>query len=719
MNTTNTAEINAHKILCIRYIAKLAKDFGKDITERYLLSQLICFSIDKSNDIKKEVLISIPSLCDITSSDFINSKIYEIIKRVYNESPWNLRKICVNVVAKIIKIYKEKYIEEKSINSPNINREDISATFSAKNFVGLIEKFCKDEDKNVRYTFLEHIGEIISPLNKDELSKEVFNFYKTSVEKYYENQKKKLPFGATGPDQVKNNQILLKRMSSGGSSSSSTSRGDQYEDDDLKAQNEYDKVISDDEISYFFAYNFPAILYCYGKEYWPELKTIYFDFCFEENFKVRCPIIASFHEIAKIIGQEITENELLPVYDKFLESNDKYIQKLSIKNLPKILLLVDKSKKERYYKYFEAVSIFIDNTGSKLRNFNFINWKNKLKVVESILCYFNLYENDIIYKSILPQCIIFSLDTIYKIRKTSSIVMATVIEHLYNDNYKKESLFKILESYAFHKKFQMRINFIKMCKIFLKNEKLFKEKIFDLLQIIAYKDKIIDVRIALSKTLRKLLAKGDKFILHNNDNIHKLVLILLKDDKPVINKIFKNFEVNEDIKCDEINRTDEEYKKIFKGNNKYFIEEFGIENEKKDNKLFLGDKSQKESTEDNKEENKNKEADNKNKEENKNNEADNKNTEENKNKEVDNKNNENEKNTEENKNNEVDNKNKEENKNESKTENMNNIKNGNDVKNEDNNENQDKNENKEKNEEKNDKKDENSNKKENIEEGAN
>ena len=123
----------------------------------------------------------------------------------------------------------------------------------------------------------------------------------------------------------------------------------------------------------------------------------------------------------------------------------RYEHKLAIKNLPKILLKVNKNLKERYFKYFEPVSIFMDTSGKKVRNFNFIEWKNKLNVIEGILCYYNLYDNDIIYKSIFPQCISFCLDDIYKVRKTSSKVLASLIEYLYNIDYKKEQLFKLID----------------------------------------------------------------------------------------------------------------------------------------------------------------------------------------------------------------------------------------------------------------------------------
>lgn len=359
--------------------------------------------------------------------------------------------------------------------------------------------------------------------------------------------------------------------------------------------NEYNKQITEEELNYYFAYNFPAMLYCYGKEAWSELKAIYFDFCFEEDLKIRLSIIASFHEIANILGKEMTENELLPVYDKFLESNEKYEQKLAIKNLPKLLYKVNKKIKERYFKYFEPVSIFIDNTGNKVRHFNFMNWKNKLNVIEGILCYYNLYDNDIIYNSILPQCITFCFDKFYKVRKTSAKVLSTLIVYLYKENYKKDKLIKILETFAFHKKFQMRINFIKMCPILLGDENLYTEKIKEIIETIVNKDKILDVKIALAKVLKKII-NDEKAVLNNNESLHKICNKLIKIE--VIKKILKDVKIknisdeNENVINDE-----GDYKKIFKEDNTYFIEEFKIEIDKKEN------------TKNNNEENKEKEND--------------------------------------------------------------------------------------------------------------
>ena len=305
------------------------------------------------------------------------------------------------------------------------------------------------------------------------------------------------------------------------------------------------------------------------------------------DLKIRRSIIVSFHEICKIIGQTITENELLPIYDTFLNSNDKIERNLSIRYLPKILIQVSQEKKKRYFKYLEAASIFIDNIGSKVRNFNFINWKNKLDVIEGILCYYNLYENDIIYKSIFPQCISFCLDDIYKVRKTSSKVLASLIEYLYNIDYKKEQLFKLIDSFALHKKFHQRINFVKMCKIFLKNKKLYEEKIKNLLNDLVDNEKIRDVRICLSKVLKKIIG-NDKEVLYKDQNIHQICYKLKNDNLPIINNIFSDVNIKYNMtNIENKNKINNKNEKYFKGDNDFFIQEFKIEVEKKSTIFFL------------------------------------------------------------------------------------------------------------------------------------
>ena len=565
-----------HVILCVKLISELTEVYGKEFTENYLLPQLIYFIDDKSENVKKEVLLSLPNICEVVSFEVINTKIFELIKKllhVMNPS-WLIRKLIGDVISKIIKTFKYKSKnEEIKIKNNKIDK-------SAKKFISLIEILTKDKEKYVRNNILEKLGLIIEPLDKDELSMELLNFYTKSAAEYYKNKKKNLP---SGMDMGINMKKKSQELEESNLILNSLKDKNDIEIDEIK------KKLSDENMGYYLTFNFPAILYCYGKDYWPKLKSIYFDFCFESDIKIRRSIIASFHEICKIVGQTITENELLPVYDIFLGSNNKAERNLAVRNLPKILIQVDKEKKKKYFKYLEAASIFIDNIGSKVRNFNFINWKNKLDVIEGILCYYNLYDDDIIYKSIFPQCITFCLDDIYKVRITSSKVLATLIDYLYNINYKKEQLFLLIDSFWKHKKFQQRVNFVKMCKIFLKNKNLYEEKIKNVILELVEHEKIKDVKIFLSKVIKKIII-NDKNILNKDETIHKICFVLKKQNIPIINNIFNDVMINYieyKEEKNEIKNTEIKKEKYFTGDNEFFIKEFKIELEKKTSIFFL------------------------------------------------------------------------------------------------------------------------------------
>ena len=553
--SNNKDFIMEHKILCIKFISKLAEYFGKENAINYLLPQLSFFVDEQEQNIKKEILKTLPNLCEVLPFEVVRTKIFKIIKNIAADPLWRIRKTCVEVISKILKIYKEK-VDEYTKNNINYDKKKVSA----KHYLNLIEKLMLDEQKFVRNTIIEKIGEIITSVDKerDELSMKLFNFYKESVENYYYNKSKLL---SASESVFSGNTINTV-------TTSSTNRS------------KYNK----EEINYYFAYNFPAVLHVYGKDVWPKLRKIYGNLCNETSGRIRMSIISSFYEVCKMVEKENIEIDLLQYYDLFLESDDNREKNIAIRYLPKILNLVSKKARQKYLQYFDAVSIFQDNSGDKVRNFNFISWKNKLDVLEGILCYFNLYENDIIYKSIIPQCITFCLDSVYKVRTVSSKVLAKLILYLYDENYKKKELFKIMDSFALHKKFQQRINFIKMCKILIDNKNIYNEKIIELFFIIAVNEKILNVKIALSKLLKKKLSDKNS-PLYGELSIHKLVQILLNNKKnKTIENIFKDVEIKEIDEKTNIELNNKYYikkEKIFIGDNKYFIKEFNIDYEEK------------------------------------------------------------------------------------------------------------------------------------------
>ena len=555
-----------HKILCIKFISKLAEYFGNENAINYLLPQLNFFADEQEQNIKKEILKTLPNICSVLPYDIIRTKIYKLIKRLLDDPLWRIRKTCAEVIPKILKIYKEK-AENHIKNEINYDKKKMSI----KHYLNLIEKLILDDQKFVRYTILEKIGEIITSISKefDELPLKLFNFFKESAENYYFNKSKIMNDTSS--------QYTINTISTVGS-------------------NGIRVKYSTEDINFYFAYNFPAILYVYGKEYWPKLRKLYGNLCNEPSPKIRNSIISSFYEICKILDKENIEIDLLQYYDIFLESEDLKEKNIAIRYLPKILNLVSKETRQKYLKYFDAVSIFKDNQGEKVRNFNFISWKNKLDVLEGILCYYNLYDNPTIYKLIIPQCITFCLDRISKVRTVSSKVLGKILLYLYNEKYEINKIYKLIEVFAFHKKFIQRINFVKMCKILSDNKDLFNNKIKELFFIIALNDKNLNVKIALSKLIKKILI-NDKHILYNNISIYHLYKIIIsKENSFSIKNIFKDILIEQKNEKEDYDKY-KYNKKLFVGNNNYFIKEFNVVIE--DEKLINIDDNNKKEKEEN------------------------------------------------------------------------------------------------------------------------
>ena len=176
-----------HKILCIRFMSKLAVYFGKENAINYLLPQLSFFADETEQNIKKELLKTLPSICEVLPFEVVRTKIFKLIKRIGSDPLWRIRKTCVEVLPRILKIYKDK-VNEYIKNNINYDEKKISA----KHYLNLIEKFILDEQRYVRNAIIERIGEIITSVDKelDGLSMKLFNFYKESAENYYFNKSK-------------------------------------------------------------------------------------------------------------------------------------------------------------------------------------------------------------------------------------------------------------------------------------------------------------------------------------------------------------------------------------------------------------------------------------------------------------------------------------------------------------------------------------------------
>jgi len=75
---------------------------------------------------------------------------------------------------------------------------------------------------------------------------------------------------------------------------------------------------NDNEILIACSYYFPCVLNIYGKNKWKELFAVMKKLINNKNKKVKKPIACAIHEIARMIGPEAAEENLVNIYEQII-----------------------------------------------------------------------------------------------------------------------------------------------------------------------------------------------------------------------------------------------------------------------------------------------------------------------------------------------------------------------------------------------------------------
>jgi serine/threonine-protein phosphatase 4 regulatory subunit 1 len=87
------------------------------------------------------------------------------------------------------------------------------------------------------------------------------------------------------------------------------------------------------DVCYYSSFNFPAFIYVLEKDSWPQFRKIFLKLARFNDVRIKRTLSHSIHELARILGTEITETDLVPILEKFLKDPVNEIRVGSLKNL--------------------------------------------------------------------------------------------------------------------------------------------------------------------------------------------------------------------------------------------------------------------------------------------------------------------------------------------------------------------------------------------------
>ncbi|KAI9306791.1 armadillo-type protein [Cunninghamella echinulata] len=253
-------EINLAKMMCLSLISALTTVLGPQRSTERCLPIVEQLSEDQMFYVRKEAATAIGSLATIVDPKVAMDRLLPLYLTFSRDTIWHVRRSCVLTLPLLCAVLPD----------------DVKTRIATEG----VEIFKNDVSRNVRNTLAEIIGELIAKFLPD-------NWEET---------------GAPGkvPDS------LLEFFLSLGASSNA---------------NQMFKLETDRAI--ICAYNFPAVVLTVGGDFWDShLKETYLSLTKDYQIKVRRTFAYSLHEIARIIGPERTERDLVQIFALYLMDLD-------------------------------------------------------------------------------------------------------------------------------------------------------------------------------------------------------------------------------------------------------------------------------------------------------------------------------------------------------------------------------------------------------------
>ncbi|XP_011639944.1 serine/threonine-protein phosphatase 4 regulatory subunit 1-like isoform X2 [Pogonomyrmex barbatus] len=249
------------------------------------------------------------------------------------------------------------------------------------------------------------------------------------------------------------------------------------------------------EIPHHCAFSFPAVALTLGKENWHCLKKAYQSLSSAKHWKVRRTLASSIHEIAMILGEELTATDLVPIYDGFIKDLDE-VRIGVLKHLAtflKILKPIDRCQ------YLPRLSDFLATD-------NEWNWRFREELATQLLEIVSLFSTSDVAQSIAPLSFQLLVDKVAAVRTIALELITRIMCYLSTEDALVMSLIhELRETLVLNaKKWIHRQTYALVCAHLIRNHaitgvKFSKEMLPCLIKLSC--DRVPNVRLAVARTI--------------------------------------------------------------------------------------------------------------------------------------------------------------------------------------------------------------------------
>ncbi|XP_026057459.1 serine/threonine-protein phosphatase 4 regulatory subunit 1-like isoform X2 [Carassius auratus] len=281
----------------------------------------------------------------------------------------------------------------------------------------------------------------------------------------------------------------------------------------------------DMEIARHCAFSLPGVALTLGRQNWHCLRDTYETLASDMQWKVRRTLAFSIHELALILGDQLTAAHLVPIFNSFLKDLDE-VRIGVLKHLYDFLKLLHQDTRR---KYLYQLQEFLVTDNSR-------NWRFRSELAEQLVLLLELYSAQDVHDYLRPLALCLCSDRVSSVRWTSYRLVSEIIRKLSSCSSLLVSfLGELVEKFCHSQKWSGRQAFAFVCQLSIEEECLSLEQFSEhllppLLQLAS--DPVPNVRVLLAKTLRQTLLEREYFVSSVNGQQEALehTLISLQTD---------------------------------------------------------------------------------------------------------------------------------------------------------------------------------------------
>ncbi|XP_039195152.1 serine/threonine-protein phosphatase 4 regulatory subunit 1 isoform X3 [Crotalus tigris] len=269
----------------------------------------------------------------------------------------------------------------------------------------------------------------------------------------------------------------------------------------------------DTEIAKHCAYSLPGVALTLGRQNWHCLKDTYETLASDMQWKVRRTLAFSIHELAVILGDQLTAGDLVPVFNGFLKDLDE-VRIGVLKHLHDFLKLLHPDKR-REYLYQLQEFLVTDNSR---------NWRFRAELSEQLILLLDLYSPRDIYDYLRPIALNLCADKVSSVRWISYKLVSEMVKklcHAPTPTFVIDLMNELIERFCRCPKWSGRQAFVFICQTIIEDDCLpmdhFAEYLLPHLLHLA-SDRVPNVRVLLAKTLRQTLLEKEYFLMCVNSH---------------------------------------------------------------------------------------------------------------------------------------------------------------------------------------------------------